>query len=73
MIRLLFEFCLSTDIDNIRAVIRFWVACLNIKSSVSDSQPHYSIILLYHGIAGLYSGKSVKSDSLQRVKLLVFV
>ena len=52
MMRLLFEFYLSTDIDNIRAVIRFWVACLNIKFSVSDSQPHYSIILLYHGIAG---------------------
>ena len=29
-----------------------WVACLNIKSSVSDSQPHYSVALLYHGIAG---------------------
>jgi hypothetical protein len=24
------------------------VACLNIKSSVSDSQPHYSVVSLYH-------------------------
>ena len=48
MMRLRFEFYLSTDIDNIRAVIRFWVACLNIKSSVSDSQPHYSVCLSYH-------------------------
>jgi len=29
--------------------MRFWVACLNIKSSVSDSQPHYSVVSLYHG------------------------
>jgi len=28
------------------------VACLNIKSSVSDSQPHYSVVSLYHGTAG---------------------
>jgi hypothetical protein len=26
----------------------FWVVCLNIKSSVSDSQPHYSVFRLYH-------------------------
>ena len=32
--------------------MRFWVACLNIKSSVSDSQPHYSVVSLYHGTAG---------------------
>ena len=35
--------------------MRFWGACLNIKSSVSDSQPHYSVVSLYHGIVRLYS------------------
>ena len=46
--------------------MRFWVACLNIKSSVSDSQPHYSVVSLYHGTAGAvpvsYTHLMVKND-----------
>ena len=38
--------------DKLISCYQTWVACLNIKSSVSDSQPHYSVVSLYHGTAG---------------------
>ena len=43
-------FVISSSWDNLgyRAVISCWVVCLDIDSSVSDSQPHYSVGLLYH-------------------------
>jgi hypothetical protein len=28
--------------------MRFWVVCLVMVSSISDSQPHYSVGLFYH-------------------------
>ena len=31
------------DIEAGKAVMSCWVVCLNINSSVSDSQPHYSV------------------------------
>ena len=31
-------------------LLRFWLACLNTKSSVSGSWLHYSVVSLYHGI-----------------------
>jgi len=38
----------SCDNLGYRAVISFWVVCLGIMSSVSDSQSHYSVGLVYH-------------------------
>ena len=38
----------SCDNLGYRAVISFWVVCLVMVSSISDSQPHYSVGLLYH-------------------------
>ena len=43
-----FDFSSSCDNLGYRAVISFWVVCLVMDSSVSDSQPHYSVGLLYH-------------------------
>ena len=37
----------SWDSLGYKAVI-FWVVCLDIDSSVSDSQPHYSVWTVYH-------------------------
>ena len=41
-----FDFSSSWDNLGYRAVISCWVVCLDIDSSVSDSQPHYSVGLL---------------------------
>ena len=38
----------SCDNLGYRAVISFWVVCLVMVSSISDSQPHYSVGLFYH-------------------------
>ena len=44
-----------------------------IKSSVSDSQPPYSVVSLYTERRGLYSGKSVKFASLQLFNFPIFM
>ena len=44
----LFDFSSSCDNLGYRAVMSFWVVCLVMVSSISDSQPHYSVGLLYH-------------------------
>ena len=57
-------------ISDIGEVISFWVVCLNIISFVSDSQPLYSVGLLYHVGAAVCK---VLFTVLQTVKIIIIL